>query len=49
MQEKIITRLRCASLPRQFDEYIRIDGTRTVTPLGPEVTQGMPATFPFGV
>lgn len=38
-----------ASLPRQFDEYIWLDETRAVTPLGPEHTEGLPETFPFGV
>ena len=37
-----------ASLPRQFDEYIWLDETQAVTPLGPEHTGGMPETFPFG-
>jgi protein-L-isoaspartate(D-aspartate) O-methyltransferase len=38
-----------AVLPWQFDEYIWLDETRAVTPLGgPEVT-GMPETYPFGL
>ena len=38
-----------AALPRQFDEYAWFGKTRAVTPLGPEVAEGMPETFPFGV
>ena len=38
-----------ASLPRQFDEYVWIDETCAVTPLGPEHRAGLPETFPFGV
>ncbi len=38
-----------ASLPRQFDEYIWFDETRTVEPLTRETIKGMPDTFPFGL
>jgi protein-L-isoaspartate(D-aspartate) O-methyltransferase len=39
-----------AVLPWQFDEYIWFDETRAVTPLGgPEVAEGMPETYPFGL
>ncbi len=38
-----------ASLPNQFDEYIWFNETRAVDALGPEVAEGVPETFPFGV
>ena len=43
-----------ASLPRQFDEWIWMDETEAVTPIGPELraelaARGMPDTFPFGL
>ncbi|HKH43848.1 MAG TPA: protein-L-isoaspartate(D-aspartate) O-methyltransferase [Thermoanaerobaculia bacterium] len=40
-----------AVLPWQFDEYIWLDETRAVTPLGgpEEVGTGMPETYPFGL
>jgi len=38
-----------ARLPRQFDEYVWIDRTSAVTPLGRVQVAGMPATHPFGV
>jgi protein-L-isoaspartate(D-aspartate) O-methyltransferase len=38
-----------ASLPRQFDEYIWIEETHAVQPLGPERAEGMPDTYPFGL
>jgi protein-L-isoaspartate(D-aspartate) O-methyltransferase len=38
-----------ASLPRQFDEYIWIEETHAVKPLGPETAEGMPDTYPFGL
>jgi len=38
-----------AVLPAQFDEWIWIDETAAVTPLGREVTHGAPDTYPFGL
>ena len=38
-----------AVLTRQFDEYIRLDRTRAVTPLGTETVEGLPDTYPFGL
>jgi protein-L-isoaspartate(D-aspartate) O-methyltransferase len=38
-----------AVLPRQFDEYIWIDSTRAVVPIGTPELEGMPDTYPFGV
>jgi protein-L-isoaspartate(D-aspartate) O-methyltransferase len=38
-----------AVLPRQFDEYIWIDGTCAVTPLSTGELEGLPDTYPFGV
>jgi erythromycin esterase-like protein len=41
-----------ASLPRQFDEWIWLDRTEAVTPIGGahrEEIEGLPETFPFGV
>ncbi len=38
-----------ASLPRQFDEYVWIDGTTAVTPLGGSPSPGLPDTYPFGL
>jgi protein-L-isoaspartate(D-aspartate) O-methyltransferase len=38
-----------AVLPVQFDEYLWIDETRAVTPLGSVETRGMPDTYPFGL
>ncbi len=38
-----------AILPRQFDEYIWVDGTRAVEPLAVREIPGMPETYPFGV
>lgn len=38
-----------ASLPRQFDEYIWIEETHAVQPLGPERAEGTPDTYPFGL
>jgi protein-L-isoaspartate(D-aspartate) O-methyltransferase len=38
-----------AVLPRQFDEYIWIDRTSAVTPLGAAQLQGVPDTYPFGI
>jgi erythromycin esterase-like protein len=41
-----------ASLPRQFDEWIWMDATEAVTPVGEEHREEMealPATFPFGL
>ena len=41
-----------ATLPKQFDEWIWLDETRAVTPIGEEhraEIEGLPETFPFGV
>lgn len=38
-----------ASLPEQFDEYIWFDNSSAVDALGPEASEGMPETFPFGL
>jgi protein-L-isoaspartate(D-aspartate) O-methyltransferase len=38
-----------ASLPRQFDEYVWLDRTTAVTPLGGMPSGGVPDTYPFGV
>lgn len=38
-----------AVLPRQFDEYIWLDRTTAVTPLGTETVEGLPDTYPFGL
>jgi protein-L-isoaspartate(D-aspartate) O-methyltransferase len=38
-----------AILPRQFDEYVWLDGTRAVTPLDTRSQRGMPDTYPFGL
>lgn len=38
-----------ASLPNQFDEYVWIDETQSVVPLGVRPTSGVPDTFPFGL
>jgi protein-L-isoaspartate(D-aspartate) O-methyltransferase len=38
-----------ASLPHQFDEYIWLDATTTVTPLGAQPIGGVPDTYPFGL
>lgn len=41
-----------ATLPEQFDEWIWLDETRAVTPIGEqhrEKLKGLPETFPFGV
>lgn len=38
-----------AVLPRQFDEYVWVDGTRAVEPLETAELAGMPETYPFGV
>jgi protein-L-isoaspartate(D-aspartate) O-methyltransferase len=37
-----------AELSRQFDEYIWIDETRAVIPLGTGQIGGEPETYPFG-
>ncbi|MCZ0814152.1 MAG: protein-L-isoaspartate(D-aspartate) O-methyltransferase [Pseudomonadota bacterium] len=37
-----------AELPRQFDEYVWIDETTAVSPLGAGQTPGLPETYPFG-
>jgi protein-L-isoaspartate(D-aspartate) O-methyltransferase len=36
-------------LPRQFDEFIWIDGTRAVEPLDARRLEGVPDTYPFGL
>jgi erythromycin esterase-like protein len=38
-----------ASLPHQFDEYIWLDRTAAVTPLGARPADGVPDTYPFGL
>ncbi|MGA1191921.1 MAG: protein-L-isoaspartate(D-aspartate) O-methyltransferase [Bdellovibrionota bacterium] len=38
-----------ATLPKQFDEYIWFDTTKSVVPLPPIVPYGPPDTFPFGI
>lgn len=38
-----------AVLPRQFDEYVWIDGTSAVEPLAAQSVEGMPDTYPFGL
>jgi protein-L-isoaspartate(D-aspartate) O-methyltransferase len=38
-----------AVLARQFDEYIWIDRTRAVEPIGTAELEGMPDTYPFGL
>jgi protein-L-isoaspartate(D-aspartate) O-methyltransferase len=38
-----------AVLPHQFDEYIWIDRTEAVEPLGVETLRGVPDTYPFGL
>jgi len=38
-----------AELPRQFNEYIWIDRTSTITPLPSGQIRGVPDTYPFGV
>ncbi|SEP23560.1 protein-L-isoaspartate(D-aspartate) O-methyltransferase [Salinihabitans flavidus] len=37
-----------AELPRQFNEYVWIDETTAVSPLGAGQTPGLPETYPFG-
>lgn len=48
-ETEIHSRYFQASLPRQFNEYIWLDETRAVSPLGPEGGTGLPETFPFGL
>ncbi len=36
-------------LPRQFDEYVWMDRTSAVTPLGALALDGLPETYPFGL
>ena len=38
-----------ASLPHQFDEYVWLDATTAVTPLGTRPIGGVPDTYPFGL
>lgn len=38
-----------AVLPLQFDEYIWLDQTGAIAPLGTEMTEGLPDTYPFGL
>jgi len=38
-----------ASLPHQFDEYVWLDATTAVTPLGARPVSGVPDTYPFGL
>lgn len=37
-----------AVLSEQFDAFVWFDETKAVTPMGPELHQGMPDTYPFG-
>jgi len=37
-----------AELPRQFNEYIWVDETTAVSPLGAGRAKGLPETYPFG-
>jgi len=38
-----------AALPRQYDAFLWFDDTRAVEELGPERTEGVPDTYPFGL
>jgi protein-L-isoaspartate(D-aspartate) O-methyltransferase len=38
-----------AVLPRQFDEFVWLDGTRAVQPLDAQTLEGVPDTYPFGL
>jgi protein-L-isoaspartate(D-aspartate) O-methyltransferase len=38
-----------AVLPRQFDEFVWLDETRAVEPLGARTLEGVPDTYPFGL
>jgi len=38
-----------AVLPRQFDEFVWVDETRAVEPLGARRLEGVPDTYPFGL
>lgn len=38
-----------AVLPRQFDEFVWLDGTHAVEPLGVRKLKGVPDTYPFGL
>ena len=38
-----------AVLPRQFDEFVWLDETRAVTPIGTQILEGVPDTYPFGL
>lgn len=38
-----------AVLPRQFDEFIWVDATHAVEPLGVRTLEGVPDTYPFGL
>jgi protein-L-isoaspartate(D-aspartate) O-methyltransferase len=38
-----------ATLPEQFDEYIWVDHTSSVTPIDTAMLEGLPETYPFGV
>lgn len=38
-----------AVLPRQFDEYVWLNETHAVVPLGAETIEGLPDTYPFGL
>ena len=38
-----------AVLPRQFDEFVWLDGTHAVEPLGVHKLKGVPDTYPFGL
>jgi len=38
-----------AALPHQFDEYIWIDETRSVRPIGEATARSFPPTHPFSV
>jgi protein-L-isoaspartate(D-aspartate) O-methyltransferase len=38
-----------AVLPRQFDEFVWLDGTRAIEPLDAEKLEGVADTYPFGL
>ena len=38
-----------AVLPRQFDEFVWLDATHAVKPLGTRTLKGVPGTYPFGL
>jgi protein-L-isoaspartate(D-aspartate) O-methyltransferase len=48
-ESELASRYFEAELPRQFDESVRIDRTRAVTPLPARREPGLPDTSPFGL